>query len=184
MDLTSLSEQAIAFARTHQGAIPYIAFAIGLAKSLAIVSLLIPGVVILVALGAILGASGLPLWPAVLADATGASLGYALSFWAGRYWSRALLDWPPLARHGKAIARSEAFFARYGTASVFLGHFFGPVRAFIALVAGIARMRELPFQLANVTSALLWSFGVLAPSYYGLSSGLLDATWRWAKSLV
>ena len=173
-DLSALPAAALDFARDHRDWVPVIVFLIGLAKSLAIVSLLVPGVVILVGIGALAAASGLSLWPIVLADGLGAVLGYALSFWAGRYWSRALIESGPLARYPAAIARSQAFFDKYGVYSVFLGHFFGPVRAFIAIVAGVARMRELPFQIANVTSGFLWSFGVLAPSYYGVSSGALD----------
>lgn len=174
VDFSALPGLAIDFAREHQSLVPVLVFGIGLAKSLAIVSLLVPGVVILVGIGGLAAASGLSLWPIVLADGLGAVLGYALSFWAGRYWSRAILERGPLARYPAAIARSEAFFEKYGVYSVFLGHFFGPVRAFIAIIAGIARMPELPFQIANVTSGFLWSFGVLAPSYYGVSSGALD----------
>ena len=182
-DFSALPSAALDFARQHQSLVPFIVFGIGLAKSLAIVSLLVPGVVILVGIGALAAASGLSLWPIVVADGLGAVLGYALSFWAGRYWSHALLESGPLARYPVAIARSQAFFAKYGVYSVFLGHFFGPVRAFIAIIAGVARMRELPFQIANITSGFLWSFGVLAPSYYGVSSGALDRVMQGVKGL-
>ena len=154
-----------------------------MAKSLAIVSLLVPGVVVLVAIGALAAASGQPLWHIVVADGLGATLGYALSFWAGRHWSASILTGTALARYPDAIRRSQAFFEKYGVYGVFLGHFFGPVRAFIAIIAGVARMRELPFQIANVTSAFLWSFGVLAPSYYGVSSGAASSLLDWVKSL-
>ncbi|MBY0612298.1 MAG: DedA family protein [Beijerinckiaceae bacterium] len=182
-DLSNATTAAIDFARLNQGWIPLIVFLIGLAKSLAIVSLLVPGVVILVAIGALAAASGQPLWHIVLADGLGATLGYALSFWAGRYWSESILTGGPLARYPQAIARSQAFFEKYGVYSVFLGHFFGPVRAFIAIIAGVSRMRELPFQVANVTSGFLWSFGVLAPSYYGVSSGAFDLLLARLKDL-
>lgn len=183
-DFNAMTEAAIGYAEHNRAAVPFIVFAIGFAKSIAIVSLLVPGVVILVGIGALAGASGIPLWELVLADTLGATLGYALSFWAGRHWSHALLERPPLSRYPEQIARSQRFFARYGVLSVFLGHFFGPVRAFIAIIAGVAGMRELPFQIANVTSAALWSFGVLAPSYYGVSSGWLGHAWQWLRSLV
>ena len=182
-NLTSLTDTAIDFARQHQAWVPVIVFTIGFAKSLAIVSLLVPGVVILVAIGALAAASGQPLWHIVLADGLGAVSGYALSFWAGRFWRESILNSGPLSRYPQAIARSRIFFEKYGVYSVFLGHFFGPVRAFIAIIAGVGGMREMPFQIANVTSGFLWSFGVLAPSYYGVSSGAFGLGLDWFKSL-
>jgi membrane protein DedA with SNARE-associated domain len=52
---------------------------------------------------------------------------------------------------------------------VFLGHFFGPIRAVIPVIAGMAAMRQIPFQIANITSAFLWAGGVIAPSFFGVA---------------
>ena len=49
------------------------------------------------------------------------------------------------------------FFHRHGGKSVFIGRFFGPVRAVIPLAAGIMRMPPRLFWIANVTSALVWA---------------------------
>jgi membrane protein DedA with SNARE-associated domain len=49
------------------------------------------------------------------------------------------------------------FFRRHGGASVFIGRFFGPVRAVIPLAAGIMQMPRGRFWFANVTSALVWA---------------------------
>jgi len=51
---------------------------------------------------------------------------------------------------------------------VFLGHFFGPIRAVIPVIAGMAAMRQIPFQIANISSAFLWAGGVIVPSFFGL----------------
>ena len=61
------------------------------------------------------------------------------------------------------IANGETFTKKYGVWAIFLGRFFGPARAFVPLVAGIFEMPRTPFQIANVTSALLWAFLMLAP---------------------
>ncbi len=182
-DLPALASTIIEFAKSHENWVPVIVFLIGFVKSLAVISLLVPGVVILVAVGALAASSGFQLWPLVLADGLGAVLGYSLSYWAGRIWSDRLLQWAPIARHPEAILRSRMFFEKYGTFSVFLGHFFGPVRAFIAIIAGVNRMRHLPFEIANVTSGFLWSFGVLAPSYYGVTSGFFSLASKWLSSI-
>ena len=49
------------------------------------------------------------------------------------------------------------FFGRHGGKSVFIGRFFGPVRAVIPLAAGVMRMPRGRFWFANVTSALVWA---------------------------
>ncbi len=177
------SANIISYAQAHQNTLPYIVFLIGFAKSLAVISLLVPGVMILVALGALAAASELSLWPLVIADGFGAILGYALSYWAGLYWSSAILHWPLLKKHPESVVRTHVFMEKYGAISVFLGHFFGPVRAFIALIAGVNAMRALPFHLANISSSFLWSFGVLAPSYYGVETGFFEFVSLWIKSL-
>jgi membrane protein DedA with SNARE-associated domain len=38
----------------------------------------------------------------------------------------------------------------------------------VPLVAGICAMPFVPFQIANVTSALVWAAGILAPGAIGV----------------
>ena len=66
------------------------------------------------------------------------------------------------------MPRSHALFEKYGTAGVFIGRFFGPLRAVVPLAAGAAQMNPLPFQLANWSSALLWATVTLAPGALGM----------------
>ena len=65
------------------------------------------------------------------------------------------------------IERGHRMFERYGVFAVFFGRFFGPLRAIVPLIAGATTMALIPFQLANVASALLWSAVVLAPGAFG-----------------
>ena len=44
---------------------------------------------------------------------------------------------------------------------VAIGHFFGPIRAVIALVAGIVKMPFWPFQIANFAASFAWGFGLI-----------------------
>ncbi|WP_424679750.1 DedA family protein, partial [Escherichia coli] len=60
------------------------------------------------------------------------------------------------------------FFNRWGVWGVFIGRFFGPFRAIVPLVAGICAMPQRYFQLANLASAMIWAFGILAPGAFGL----------------
>ena len=63
------------------------------------------------------------------------------------------------------MARARLFFYRYGFASVLIGRFLGPIRSTIPTVAGVMGMAHGRFQLANVSSAILWMPLMLAPGY-------------------
>ncbi len=48
--------------------------------------------------------------------------------------------------------------SNWGIPGVFIGRFFGPLRAAVPLIAGILEMDYWKFQLANVLSAMLWAY--------------------------
>ena len=65
-----------------------------------------------------------------------------------------------LALSGTA-APGRGFRAQLGHPSIFIGRFFGPLRASVPLAAGIFEMSYWPFQIANFVSALVWSAALL-----------------------
>jgi membrane protein DedA with SNARE-associated domain len=166
--ISAYADAIIEFVKVNQGwAIP-IVFAFALAESLAFLSLIVPSTVILVAIGGLLGASGISFWPVWIAAGIGGSLGYAMSYWIGLYFKDSIHTIWPFTKYPEMIPKGQRFFDKYGAFGVFLGHFFGPVRAVIPVVAGMYAMRQLPFQIANVASAFLWAGGVLAPTTFGM----------------
>ena len=161
-------DAVIAFVQANQAWAAPIAFLLAFGESLAFVSLILPSTVILVAIGGLLGAGGVDLWAVVLAAWVGGSLGYSVSYWVGLYFKDHINAMWPFRNHQDMMRRGEDFFQKYGAFGVFFGHFFGPVRAVIPVIAGMAAMPQIPFQIANVTSAFIWAAGVIAPSFYGL----------------
>ena len=69
---------------------------------------------------------------------------------------RPLRIWP------QAMERADLLFARFGFVSILIAYFSGPLRAPIASVAAIARMPRVPFELANIISALVWAAVAIA----------------------
>lgn len=169
MTINDIVQPIVAFVRDHEAwAIP-IAFLVAFGESFAFFSLFWPGTAILVGISALLAASGMEiktLWPAIVAAGAGGSLGYAMSYWLGHYFKDSIPNLWPFSKNPELIPQGKAFFERYGAFGVFLGHFFGPVRAVIPVVAGMFAMRQLYFQLANVVSAFLWAAGVIAPTFF------------------
>ena len=157
MDIAALQNNLIAFVQTNQAWAPYIVALLAFGESLAILSAIFPATVALIAIGAAVGATGLDLWPLILGGAIGAALGDLVSYEFGRYFDERVKHFWPLDRYPELVTRAEHFIQRFGVAGVFLGRFFGPLRALVPLVAGVFGMPRLPFQAANLTSALLWA---------------------------
>jgi undecaprenyl-diphosphatase len=101
----------------------------------------------------------------------GAVMGDAISFWLGRRFGHLVEKHWYFVRHPEILKQGYTFFEKYGIASVFIGRFFGPVRAVIPLVAGIMEMTWPQFWFANIGSALIW-----APALLLLGTGLARMT--------
>lgn len=165
----------IDYVREHQAWAAPIVFLLAFGESLAFISLLIPAWAALVGIGAAIGASGIPFWPVCLAGALGAALGDWLSFWFGRKFEHQIAHMWPLSKHPDLIPRGHAFMVKWGVLGIFIGRFFGPLRASVPLVAGILEMPYWTFQIANFTSALVWSFVLLQFGDFG--AGIVK--WFW-----
>ncbi|ESW68151.1 MULTISPECIES: DedA family protein [unclassified Mesorhizobium] len=168
MRLDEITQATIAFMRAHEAwGIPLVTM-LAFGESLAFISLLLPATVILVGIGFLIGESGIAFWPLWLAAIVGAALGDWLSFWVGTRLGDRVSHYWPLKRYPDLLPRGHRFFERWGGLGVFIGRFSGPLRASVPLVAGICEMRVLTFQIANVSSAILWATGILAPGAFGL----------------
>jgi membrane protein DedA with SNARE-associated domain len=168
MTLRDFTEGVLAFIRENEAWGPAIVLVLAFGESLAFISLLLPATVILFGVGALIGASGIDFWPIWTAAFVGAVFGDWLSFWIGLRFKAEVAHVWPLSRYPDLIPRGHAFFERWGLAGVFIGRFFGPLRAAVPLVAGICAMPSVPFQIANVASALVWATGILAPGAFGM----------------
>lgn len=157
------AHEALAFVEAHKHLAPYIAFGLAFGESIAVLSLFFPATFVLIGLGPIIEAGGIPFIPVWAAAVAGASLGDAISYWFGHYFKDSVRFYWPLSRYPQMVERGESFFHRFGAWSVFLGRFFGPLRAIVPLVAGIFGMPNWLFQFSNITSAMLWAFILLAP---------------------
>lgn len=163
MDIEALKDSTMAFVETHKAWAPLIAAGLAFCESIAVLSIFVPATVILVAVGALVGGAGLAFWPVVIGAAVGAALGDWVSYEFGHWLGPGAKQKWPLNRYPEMTAKAEGFIQRWGVAAVALGRFFGPARALVPLLAGVLGMSRLPFQLANVASALVWAFVLLAP---------------------
>jgi len=152
-----LVQPMLDFISTHSGWAVAIMFVTAFGESFAFVSLLFPGTSLLIAAGALMAAGSLPYFPILAGAVLGAVLGDTVSFWIGHRFGGGLARVWPFTRSPELLPSGIRFFARHGGKSVFIGRFFGPVRAVIPLAAGIMRMPRGRFWFANVTSAMVWA---------------------------
>ena len=139
-----------------------ITFLLTLGESLVLVGLFIPATALMLLTGGLIGAGTLDPWNVLAWGVAGAIVGDALSYGLGRWAGPGVRRWP-LKQQRTAVARARLFFYRYGFASVLIGRFLGPIRSTIPTVAGVMGMAHGRFQLANVSSAILWMPLMLAP---------------------
>ncbi len=157
MTLDAYVHTVIEFVRAHEAWAAPVVFALAFGESLAFLSLLLPAWAALVGIGALIGVSGLSFWPVWIAGALGAALGDWLSYWLGITFKDRVAGAWPLSRHPDLIPRGKDFVRRWGVSGIFIGRFFGPLRAAVPLVAGLLDMAFWSFQLANFSSALVWA---------------------------
>lgn len=157
MDINAYFQNIVDFVRENAVWAPPIVFALAFGESLAFISLLLPAWAALVAIGALVQAGGLNFWPVWIAGALGAACGDWLSYWIGQKLEYSVQHIWPLSRHPDLIPRGEAFVKKWGVLGIFIGRFFGPLRAAVPLVAGIFEMPYWRFQAANFSSAFVWA---------------------------
>ena len=154
-------------AQDHYALLLLLVFLLTFSKSCAIVSLLVPGTSGLLLLGTFASASlghFLLMW---LSAGLGAIGGFWLSWRVGRRYQHHLhrLRWLSAER----LARSRLFLRRHGAWAVFFSRFLSPLRATLPFVSGASSLPLWSFQLANVSSGLLWPFLLLSPGALSLS---------------
>src|SRR5215467_10078256 len=150
--IEAYSQQLLEFIRMNQAWAPPIVALLAFGESLAFISLLLPAWAALVGIGALISAGEINFWPIWVAAAIGAALGDWLSYWIGLKLDRAVQRVWPLSRNPELIPRGEAFMKRWGAAGIFIGRFFGPLRASVPLVAGIFVMPFWRFQIEHFTA--------------------------------
>jgi membrane protein DedA with SNARE-associated domain len=180
----------IAFISAHSAWTFPIVFLITFGESFAFISFAFPGTTVIVAAGALVPVGALPFWPVFLGAILGAVIGDAISYALGLRYGHLLDDRWPFTRYPTLLPRGYAFFEKHGGKSVFVGRFFGPMRAVVPLVAGVSKMPSGRFWVANILSALIWApalmlggFAVTYIASYVASEAGIKGNWGVALAV-
>ena len=134
-------------------------------ESLPIIGVVLPGSTLLMAAGTLIPLGVIDPWVLMGWVVPGAILGDGLSYWLGARFGQKILNLWPMRNHPELVDRGYRFFNRWGTSSVFIGRFSGPLRSTIPTLAGIMNMPKGRFWIANVLSALAWAPFLMTPGF-------------------
>ena len=148
----------------HEWLGPTIAF-MALIEALVVVGLLIPGVAIMFALGAMAGAGVMDPLTMLLWGIIGSIIGDGISFQLGYHYHNRVRFWWPFNKHPEWLKKGEEFFHSHGDLSIALGRFIGPVRPIVPVVAGMLDMSPTRFYIVNILSAIPWAPVYLMPGF-------------------
>lgn len=153
-------DAVLQFLERHQDWSFFVALVFALAETLAFLSLIVPSTAILVGVGALISTGALEFWPIWAGAAVGAVIGSSVSWVLGWHYGARILSVWPMNRDPGLVERATDAFRRWGLPAVFIGHFFGPLRAIVFLFAGMTRIPFWRFQAVNLPGCLLWAWFV------------------------
>lgn len=169
-------EPLTAWLRLHPNWALFIAFFIAFIESLAIIGSIIPGTVVMTAIGILAGSGVMRIDLTFFVAALGAIIGDTVSYALGYTLSTRITQVWPFSRYPRWLEYGQDYFKRHGGKSVLLGRFIGPLRSIIPVIAGTLKMKQVQFLSANVLSGIAWSVVYISPGILvGAASAELSA---------
>ena len=166
----------IAFIQANRDWLPLIMLVFAAAETTAFLSILIPSTAVLVAVGALAATGVVPFWPLWAGATAGALAGSCFSYWLGWRYGSAILTMRPLRDHPEMVEKTRAAFAKYGPATILIGHFTTVFRPVVFLMAGMSGMTLPRFLFWNVIGCVAWAF--LIPKLGQFGGDILG--WLWS----
>ncbi|MBI5913118.1 LssY C-terminal domain-containing protein [Candidatus Azambacteria bacterium] len=160
------------------GALGYwVVFFIAFLEAVAFIGAFVPGASIVVLAGFLSTQGYFDIGDLIWFAALGAILGDAVSYYLGTKGTHFFREENKLLK-ASHLERAQRFFVRYGSKSIFLGRFIGPIRPIVPFVAGLSRMNMRTFLFWNVVSGFAWAIFHLFLGYF--FGGAVKAMEAWS----
>lgn len=163
--MIELIQQLIDFMEKHQTWAIVVVFGITFIECFFIIGFFIPAATILLAVGALVGASDISFFFVSIAAICGSIVASSISYQIGKKIRPTLRQRRIYQRHRRLFLSSKVMLNRYGAKAVFLGRFISPLRPTLSTAAGAFNVNRLQFEIANVTSSMFWPMIFLLPGY-------------------
>jgi len=152
----------IAFCHAH----PYISnivIFIIVAMETTVIGAVLPGVIIMPAIGFLMGSNVIPVGNTLLCAFCGAITGDYVSYFLGAYFKKRIHNIWPFTKWPKLLDQGEKYFHAHGGKSIFISRFVMVVRTIIPVIAGMLKLPLVRFTVAAVPSAILWAICYMTP---------------------
>jgi len=161
--LLSAQHFITSYFHTHPYASIVITLLIALIESLPVLGTIVPGSVMMTAIGALIGSGLVAGVPTIIAATLGAFIGDCIGFALGVRYKNNYRNMWPFKKYPVWMDKSEAFFAKHGGKSIIVGRFIGPARSTVPMVAGLLKVSWPRFVMAAVPSAFMWALAYMLP---------------------
>lgn len=168
MSLHDFIAQVLQFAHDHEEWLFLLIFILTFLESLAIIALLFPGTILIVALSVIAGGIHHPFLPLWVSGSIGAFLGSWCSYVFGcRHKDEIAQIWP-FSRKPQLLPKIQQFFHKWGIWALFFCRFLAPFRATLPMVAGMVGVSKIRYHSVSAISSILWTLLILSPGAFGI----------------
>ena len=162
-------DSILSFLETNPDWVNWTVFALIFIESLFIAGLFTPATLIVPGVGALAATVGISPFEITFYATMGMVAGDSFSYGLGILVGNKLYDWVPNNYHGY-IKQAQKFMRKYGSLSVALGRFFGPLRCVVPFTAGSLGMNKTIFFPVTILSAPVWtSLYVLSGYFLGVA---------------
>jgi membrane protein DedA with SNARE-associated domain len=170
-------DSVLGFVQTNRDYAFWIALLLAAAETTAFVSILIPSTGILMGVGALVATGQLSMLPIWAGAAIGALIGSGFSYYLGRRFGMAIFGLWPLRNHPEMVDSGNRAFRKHGPIAVLIGHFFGPLRAVVFVMAGMAHIPLRIFLPINLLGCVVWAY--VTPAFGEVAGYLIGWIWTY-----
>ncbi|HHD92598.1 MAG TPA: DedA family protein [Candidatus Portnoybacteria bacterium] len=154
-----------------------VVFLVALLETVIGIGWILPGSTIILLMGALAANGYFDIGDLLLAAICGAILGDNINYFIGRKYGTKVFQQGFWFVKPKHFQQGEKFFKKHGRKSVFIGRFVPSLKEIIPLIAGVFKMRRLPFMVWNALGAVGWSIAWILSGYFFAHSLKLAQMW-------
>ena len=125
-----------------------------------------PGDTLLIIGGAFCASGAISVWALMGLLVVAAVSGSTLNYWIGSFIGHKVFTSHYRWLDQDALAKTHAFYEKYGGITMVLSRFIPVVRSFAPFVAGVSEMTFAKFQTFNIGGAVLWVALLVSAGYF------------------
>lgn len=149
----------------------FIILMVSFLESLALVGLLLPGTMLMIGIGVMIGNGNIKLYPAWCAGTIGCLLGDWLSYYIGWQFKKNLYHWYFFKKYQTILEKIKFALYKHNIITIIIGRFIGYTRPLVPLISGMVSLPIKKFFLANIIGCFFWPLLYFIP---GILAGVIS----------